>query len=285
MTPIIDIYKLKKDELYHYGILGMKWGVRRDKYLKEHVIPKGTKMYRSTVDPNESTTGNKYVSYLPPDRDMYRGTYADQIRSNYGKDKETTLYENTYLLKKDLKVPSRAELKDTMNKILNKDKEIKTKVLENMAKNSLQKLSQYDYFRDKNGQWKSTADLKKQKAAKKYVDDFIKEHKDLDTNDPNFFFFANDYGKMKDKTFKNKVISELKKKGYNAMVDEAGVGTNKTGREGVDPLIIFEGEKYLLKNKTKKVSSLTQKYATNKYMDWFTNTNLYYRSNPDKYNW
>ena len=100
-----------------------------------------------------------------------------------------------------------------------------------------------------------------------------------------FFFFANDYGTMKDKTFKNKVISELKKKGYNAMVDEAGVGTNKTGREGVDPLIIFEGEKYLLKNKTKKVSSLTQKYATNKYMDWFTNTNLYYRSNPDKYNW
>lgn len=285
MTPIIDIYKFKKDELYHYGILGMKWGVRRDEYLKEHVIPKGTKMYRSTVDPNESTIGNKYVSYLPPDRDMYRGAYADQIRRNYGKDKETSLYENTYLLKKDLKVPSRAELKDTMNEILNKDKEIKTKLLENIAKNNLQKLSKYDYFIDKNGQWKSTADLKKQEAAKKYVDDFIKENKDLDTNDPNFFFFANDYGTMKDKTFKNKVISELKKKGYNAMVDEAGVGTNKTGREGVDPLIIFEGEKYLLKNKTEKVSSLTQKYATNQYMDWFNNTNLYYRSNPDKYNW
>ena len=74
------VYKVKRNELYHYGILGMKWGVRRDKYLKKHTIPKGTKIYRVTTDKNESIQGNKYVTYLPPDRDMYRGSYANGIR-------------------------------------------------------------------------------------------------------------------------------------------------------------------------------------------------------------
>ena len=280
------IYKVKRNELYHYGVLGMKWGVRRDEYLKDHTIRKGTKMYRVTIDKNESIQGNKYVTYLPPDRDLYRGAYADEIRSNYGKDKKTPLYENTYTLKNDLKIPSRTELKDTMNKILNKDKDIKNKILESIAKDQLSRISNADLFIDKDGRIKSTEKLKSQEGAKKYVDDFIKKNKKLDTSDPYFFFYANDYGSMKDTTFKNKVIAELKKKGYNAMVDEASVGTNELGREGVDSLIIFEGEKSLLKNKTKKVSYIKQYYATNKYMDWFNNTNAYmYRSNPDKYKW
>ena len=99
----------------------MKWGVRRDEYLKRHTIPRGTKMYRVTIDSNESTKGNKYVTYLPPDRDMYRGSYADGIRKQYGKDKNTPLYENTYTLKEDLKIPSREEYKKVLTKVLEKN--------------------------------------------------------------------------------------------------------------------------------------------------------------------
>lgn len=80
---------------------------------------------------------------------------------------------------------------------------------------------------------------------------------------------------MKDKTLKDEVIQELKKKGYNAMVDEASVGGKELGfnREGVDPLIIFEGNDSLIKNETRSISNKEQTEATNRYSKWFNTTN------------
>ena len=75
---------------------------------------------------------------------------------------------------------------------------------------------------------------------------------------------------MKDKTLKDEVIQELKNKGYNAMVDEASVGGKELGfrREGVDPLIIFEGNDSLTKNGTRSISTKEQSKATKRYDEW-----------------
>lgn len=73
---------------------------------------------------------------------------------------------------------------------------------------------------------------------------------------------------------KNKVIDELKKRGYNAMVDEAGVGS-KGGIEGFDPLIIFNGADSLRSIKVSEIDNYTANAAGERTRKWRENTQNY----------
>ena len=54
---------MNQNELYHHGIKGQKWGVRR--YIDKNgttLIPKGTKLYRVTNDSEKLDSTRKYVT-------------------------------------------------------------------------------------------------------------------------------------------------------------------------------------------------------------------------------
>lgn len=240
-------------ELQHHGVKGQRWYVRRyqnydgtwtaegrERYGKdvnksankvesreflteERSIPAGTKMYRTSVNPNENQNGSVYVTYLDPERNLYKGGWVRNTAYSYNS------YEYKFTLKKDLKIPSRQTQSKVISDVINEDK---NKTLHDIVWNRslmlfgsrmLSDLVKYNY----------------ENKAKKFVDEQINNvYKDMNA-DQLAYYAAQTFGlntKLKDE-----VISRLSKMGYNAMADEASIG-GRYGqiKEGYDPLILFD---------------------------------------------
>ena len=125
------------NELYHHGIKGQKWGVRRyqnpdgsltpegKKRYKEvtnygekgGTIKKGSSLYRVSVDPNDTTYDNKkYVSTSKYDNSLWEDYMVDPYKSR-GKE----VYGVKYETMADIKVASATDLGKAFCDRLSKD--------------------------------------------------------------------------------------------------------------------------------------------------------------------
>lgn len=98
-----------KNTLSHHGVLGMKWGVRKDRQLTSGGrLNKGTKISRLTTNPNEENTGSTYGI-----ANTKFGSYPEGekrfISDWVAKDESARLYQIDMKLKKDLVLPSMTE--------------------------------------------------------------------------------------------------------------------------------------------------------------------------------
>ena len=285
--------------LMHFGILGQKWGVRRfqnsdgsltpagmeryrvsekqvrkdqsrmnfqaklgrrdDHFREKHTIPAGTKIYRTTVDPNEDPHEAMYVSYLDPDRYAYRGGWVRKTG------KTDSAYENQYTLKKDITVPGRDELSKTIKDVVQKNPEVLSQTVKTFCEmNNIGLTRVLDY---------SPAYTN---AGKKFMSDLMTQIGDQPAS-KSYYILASTFGKNPE--LRGLVIDELKSRGYNAMTDEASVGGTRIRlpdvkksipfeRHGVDALILFDGNDVLQKDKTSKISKFSEFHYAGKQRRW-----------------
>lgn len=215
-------------------------------------------------------SGATYVTYLPPDRNLYKGDYSQTLKKHQGGKPNEKMIENTYTLKQDLNIPSRAVLKKAYQKVVDNE-ELKKEAVKATAKMFIEsrRLS-YVMNADNPNDEKEI-----ERAMKRDVKPFTKMMLDHWGNYPPdevFSMVARSLGPA-NPAVKNAVIKELKSKGYNAMVDEASVGGITSPREGVEPLIIFDGAGSLEKVSEKKISRIEQRQATNRYQIWWQEAN------------
>lgn len=212
-------YILINGELYHHGIKGMKWGVRR--YQNEDgsltnagkkryndgdiVIKKGKKFQRISDNPENETDKNRkhaYVSYKRSDNKKYSKDFVKgMIRSEGPKD----VYKITYRAKNDIVSPSKAKRMQAFDSMMG-DKKTSDKVYSEIAKTL------------KNDFQGGTSVYSKM-SDKKIVDE-LKQYK---TSDPSLYK-AFSFSILSSKYNRDRYFDLLGKQGYNAIVDDMDSG-------------------------------------------------------------
>ena len=285
-------------ELYHFGIKGQKWGVRRyqnkdgsltpegkrrygydiETNTGSFTIPAGSSVYRVSIKKKDNGSGSTYVTMNAVDRDMYKGAWSNSIRRYQGGTKDSKIYEHEFKTTVDLKIPSHDEVKKVEQQ-LKKDPRILAEVGQAWA-------TQYMGMSIKQlAAMKEISDNDKYMAeAKQYCDKVLAVH------GKNSIMFSDQYKNSKDEGslykfsaavgtsdyVKAALIRELSNRGYNAMTDEFGVGGGSTKeqyvKEGVQPLLVFDSST-LTRTSSSKVSDKESKQSTQRYMGWYNEQN------------
>ena len=192
-----------KDELYHFGILGMKWGIRRfqnkDGTLTKagkkryddngdedsFILEKGTKTYRIANEEDKQASGPQYMSVTDADRETYQelgsmgGLFLDYSKT-YG--------EHTNELTQDVRV-KRGEkvVEDLINKYGGKDADTLMADLNNRkdlekrfkdAESRLNYIEDYDGENSDNDFDEWTKQIASNSRLDKFVTDTLSKHVD-----------------------------------------------------------------------------------------------------------
>lgn len=233
------MWQVREGELTHYGVKGMKWGVRRTPeelgykvYKKQKgdvVLNKGTSFQRITTNANNAITKGVYTSYRSSDKDLYKGVLG-RMRISYlsQQGEPVSLKEMTMTSKEDIRLPSRKVRLSEFEKLYRSNPEgVKALINEHES-------SRYgkDYqVSDKNFSNKGALDKTYQKF--------------------------NDALAMGDNAKNKQVIRDyylgLKKLGYNAIADENDIRLSTFKANA--PIIMFNSKQSIGRTITRELSA------------------------------
>ena len=255
------------NELYHHGIKGMKWGVRRYQNEDGSLTAKGVNHYREqnsrtlksgtqiqNISARQLNDSNKksnriYASYTDADN----ATYMDMM-GNFQYDSKG--YKNTFVVKKDIKIASEREAVKTIAEMF---KDNPKEVSDMMAK-AYNAVNVPILFEKRGNKYaKKLSELERDPTSKKS----IKLGREFLSTIP-----------MTNKTssIANDFYTRMVKKGFDAVLDPNDAhGMSATQ----DPLIIFNMEKL------GKVSSLKLTKEDLDAISDYTNSKKYKESKKD----
>jgi hypothetical protein len=212
-------------ELYHYGVKGQKWGVRRyqnsdgsltpagkSRYSNDKINTKkdafvleaGSTLHRATLNSDESDRkGHAYASFKEKDA---RGYASRNMRFSGGK----TTYDMTMIAKEDLISPSKKERVDTFVNLMMNDPK----------------------FNENYQAQKQTYQLFKNPSKAKVIEQTVK------SLEKEYSMFSASLGGSE--ALRKRYFAELSKKGYNMIIDDADAAVISNS-----PVVVFDRQKSL----------------------------------------